>query len=143
MEPVEDLHPSHMGGITGIVNSLSNKETYHRYAKAFITILKYSPMAVQRFCQGDAQVLTLQPHPIEEHPNGKQFNVTTEHEFNRLHRLCSDLHRAETWNGRHLQLYIYRCRSSVRFLHGMRGSPGKRMATEKKNYFVPAKRPWR
>src|SRR2546430_85686 len=101
-----------MGGITGIVNSLSNKETYHRYAKAFITILKYSPMAVQRFCQGDAQVLTLQPHPIEEHPNGKQFNVTTEHEFNRLHRLCSDLHRAETWNGRHLQLYIYRCRSS-------------------------------
>ncbi|MCJ1249923.1 hypothetical protein MMC30_007149 [Trapelia coarctata] len=46
MKPNEDLHLSHSGGITGIVNSLSKKETYHRYAKTVIAILKYSLMAV-------------------------------------------------------------------------------------------------
>jgi hypothetical protein len=61
MKPIEDLHLSHSGSITGIVNSLSEKETYHRYAKTFVAILKYSLMAVQRFCQGGAQVSTLQP----------------------------------------------------------------------------------
>ena len=138
MKPIEDLHLSHSGGITGIINSLSEKETYHRYAKTFVAILKYSLMAVQRFCQGDAQVSTLQPHPIAEHPNGEQFDVTAERAFKFkfhssdrltldacqcLHRLCSDLHLAQAWNGRHLQLYTYLCISSffVRLLHGTRG----------------------
>jgi hypothetical protein len=114
---IKDLYLSHSGGITGIVNSLFKKETYYRYAKTFIAILKYSLMVVQRFCQRDAQVLTLQPHLIEEHPNGEQFIVTAEREFKFkfhssdrqmldvcqcLHRLCSNLNRAQTWNGRHL-----------------------------------------
>ena len=61
MKPIEDLHLSHNGCITGIINSLSEKETFHRYAKTIVAILKYFLMVVQRFCQGDAQVLTLQP----------------------------------------------------------------------------------
>jgi hypothetical protein len=36
VEPIEDLPPSHSGGITGIVNSLLEKETYDRYSKTFI-----------------------------------------------------------------------------------------------------------
>lgn len=56
MKPIEELHLSHSGGITGIVNSLAEKEMYQGYTKTFIPILKYSLIAVQRFCQGDAQV---------------------------------------------------------------------------------------
>ncbi len=50
MKSTEDLHLHHSGGITDIINSLAEKETYHRYAKTFAAILKYSLMAVQRFC---------------------------------------------------------------------------------------------
>jgi hypothetical protein len=46
MKPIEDLYLNHSGGITGIVNSLAEKETYYRYAKTFISILKYSLMAI-------------------------------------------------------------------------------------------------
>jgi hypothetical protein len=42
MKPIEDLHLSHSGGITGIINSLSEKEIYHRYAKTFVAILSNS-----------------------------------------------------------------------------------------------------
>jgi hypothetical protein len=58
-KPIEDLRLSHTGGITAMINSLAAKETYHGYTKTVIAILKYSLMAVQRFCQGDAQVRIL------------------------------------------------------------------------------------
>jgi hypothetical protein len=54
VKPIEDLHSGHGTGITGIVNRLAEKETYHRYSKTFTAILKYSLLAVQRFCKGDA-----------------------------------------------------------------------------------------
>ena len=47
----KDLYLSYSDGITGIVNSLSKKKTYYRHAKTFIAILKYSLIAIQRFCQ--------------------------------------------------------------------------------------------
>jgi hypothetical protein len=50
MKFIEDFYLSHSGGITDIINSLSEKETYYRYAKIFVAILKYSLIAVQRFC---------------------------------------------------------------------------------------------
>jgi hypothetical protein len=56
VEPVEDFHPGNGAGITGIVYRLAGKETYHGFSVTFTTILKYSLLAVQRFCQGDAQV---------------------------------------------------------------------------------------
>lgn len=49
VEPVEDFHPSNGAGITGIVNRLAEKETYHGFHMTFITISKYSLLAVQRF----------------------------------------------------------------------------------------------
>jgi len=42
---IEDLHLSHSGNITGIINSLFKKEIYYRYAKIFVAILKYSLIA--------------------------------------------------------------------------------------------------
>jgi hypothetical protein len=59
--PIENHHVKRSGGITGIINSLAERETYHKFAKTFTAILKYSLLAVQRFCQGDAQVSSLQP----------------------------------------------------------------------------------
>src|SRR5205814_1887377 len=97
-----------------------------------------------------------QSHSIEEHYNGEQFNVTTEREFKfhssdrlmsdacqRLHRLCSDFHRAQTWNGRHMQLYTYLCMSSfsVRSLRGMRGSPGQRDGDGEERLFCSCETP--
>jgi hypothetical protein len=50
MKPIKDLCLSHTGGIIAMINSLATKETYHRYIKTIIAILKYSLMAIQRFC---------------------------------------------------------------------------------------------
>lgn len=55
-DPVENLDSGHGAGIIGIVNMLAEKEAYHGYSKTFTAILKYSLLAVQRFCQGDTQV---------------------------------------------------------------------------------------
>jgi hypothetical protein len=49
LDPIQTLHPSPSGGIADIVNSLAKRERYHRYAKTFTTILKYSLLAVQRY----------------------------------------------------------------------------------------------
>ena len=61
-----------------------------------------------------------------DHPDDGQFDATAEREFKFkfstseklmlnscqcLHRLCSDLHLAQVWNGRDLELYIYLCKS--------------------------------
>jgi hypothetical protein len=81
IKPIENLYLNYNGNITGIINSLSEKETYYRYVKTFVAILKYFLITVQRFCQGDAQILTLQSHSIAEHPNDEQFNVTAERAF--------------------------------------------------------------
>jgi hypothetical protein len=43
---IEDLYLSHSGSITGIINSLFKKETYYRYAKTFVAILKYSLITI-------------------------------------------------------------------------------------------------
>jgi hypothetical protein len=40
MEPIETLRLRHSGGIVVIINSLAERETYHRYAKTFTAILK-------------------------------------------------------------------------------------------------------
>jgi len=69
MNPMEDLCLSHTGGITAMINSLAAKETYHRYSKTIIAILKYSLMAIQRFCQGDAQVRILRNIESLDHPS--------------------------------------------------------------------------
>jgi hypothetical protein len=67
LRPINNLHLSHSGGITDIINSLAKGETYHRFAKTFTTILKYSLLAVQRYCQGDAQV-PRPPTDSQDHP---------------------------------------------------------------------------
>jgi hypothetical protein len=41
MKLIEDLYLNYSDSITGIINSLSEKETYYRYAKIFVAILKY------------------------------------------------------------------------------------------------------
>lgn len=56
VELIEILRLRYGGGIIVTINSLAERERYHRYAKTFTAILKYSLLAVQRFCQGDAQV---------------------------------------------------------------------------------------
>jgi hypothetical protein len=46
MKLIEDLYLNYSDSITGIINSLSEKEIYYRYAKIFVAILKYFLMAV-------------------------------------------------------------------------------------------------
>jgi hypothetical protein len=123
--PTDNLHLSRSGGITNIVNRLAQRETYHRFAKTFTTILKYSLLAVQRYRQGDAQV-PRPPTDSQGRPNHAQFDATAARELKFkfhssdrlmldacqcLHRLCSDLHLVQAWSGRHLQLYAYLCKT--------------------------------
>ena len=55
----KDLHQHPSGSITALINNLTEEEIYHKYAKTFKVILKYSLLVVQRFCQGNAQVILL------------------------------------------------------------------------------------
>lgn len=64
VKPIEDLHSIHGAGIAGLVNRLAEKEMFHGYSKTFTAILKYSLMAVQRFCQRDAQVPLRAPQRV-------------------------------------------------------------------------------
>ncbi len=55
VKPVKNFYPSHGGNITDIVNKLAEKETYYRYAKIFITILKYSLLGRLKILLKDVQ----------------------------------------------------------------------------------------
>jgi hypothetical protein len=46
MKSIEKFNLNYSDGITDIVNNLTEKETYHRYVKTFISILKYFLIAV-------------------------------------------------------------------------------------------------